>query len=115
MEILKSEDVQQADGQQGGPGGLGQVPVDDAVDCPNNPDEEFIVNCLELNHTFNPSVAIVDVARLNQRPPTLTKASLPFKACLELSGLLTLSLAVVMERLVRLESSRLFLTFRGQA
>lgn len=43
---------------------------------------------------------------------TLTKASLQSEACLELRGLVTLSLMVMMERLVKLEASKVFLTFR---
>lgn len=53
VEILESEYVKQADRQQGGFGGMGgfaQIVVDDAVDFPNNPYEEFIVDCLELKH-----------------------------------------------------------------
>lgn len=50
VEILKSKYVKQADGQQSGFGGCEQIPVDDTVDFPNNPHEEFIVDCLELKH-----------------------------------------------------------------
>lgn len=46
---------------------------------------------------------------------TLAKASLQSEACVELRGLLTLSFRVMMERLVKLESSSLFLTLREQA
>lgn len=45
-EILKPKYVEQADGQQRF-GGFGQILVDGAVDFPNNPDEEFVVDRLE--------------------------------------------------------------------
>lgn len=46
---------------------------------------------------------------------TLTKASLPSEACEALRGLLTRSLVVTMERLVKLELRKLLRTCREEA
>lgn len=45
-EVLKAEYVQQADGQVGGSGFAAQLLVDGAVDVPNDPYKQLVVDCL---------------------------------------------------------------------
>lgn len=47
MEVLKAKYVEQADGQKGGFGVLGQLFIDDTVDSSNNPYEQLVVDRLK--------------------------------------------------------------------
>lgn len=52
-EVLKAEDVEQADGQVGGLGAVSQVLIDDAVDFLNDPYEELVVDGLRVGTVIN--------------------------------------------------------------
>lgn len=47
VEVLKAEDIKQADGQEGGFGAFGQLLIGDTIDFPNDPQEQLIVDCLK--------------------------------------------------------------------
>ena len=46
FEVLKTKDIEQADGQEGGFGAFGQLLIDDIVDFLNDPYEQLVVDCL---------------------------------------------------------------------
>lgn len=47
VEVLKTKDIQQTDGQEGGLGAVCQSFGDDAVDFSHNPNEQLVVDRLK--------------------------------------------------------------------